>query len=159
MKIALIFLIILFSTHALAFGASGFVKSESLTVRNSPREDGGVVRTVDRGFEFKVYDMSSGWYRISPTTSNPQWINADFVCFTKGCAPSASTTSTLVIIPQPRRIEPPKYNPEADKRPEQRAQRPSSSSASCPCSGNSNCIGPKGGRYCITSNGNKNYRD
>jgi hypothetical protein len=28
----------------------------------------------------------------------------------------------------------------------------------CPCSGYSNCIGPRGGRYCITSGGNKRYR-
>ena len=29
---------------------------------------------------------------------------------------------------------------------------------SCPCSGYSNCFGPRGGRYCITSGGNKRYR-
>lgn len=27
----------------------------------------------------------------------------------------------------------------------------------CPCSGNNVCIGPRGGRYCITSGGNKRY--
>lgn len=27
----------------------------------------------------------------------------------------------------------------------------------CPCSGSSVCIGPRGGRYCITSGGNKRY--
>lgn len=33
----------------------------------------------------------------------------------------------------------------------------SSSSGYCPCSGSSICIGPRGGRYCITSGGNKRY--
>lgn len=28
---------------------------------------------------------------------------------------------------------------------------------SCPCSGSNICIGPRGGRYCITSGGNKRY--
>lgn len=28
---------------------------------------------------------------------------------------------------------------------------------SCPCSGSRICIGPRGGRYCITSGGNKRY--
>lgn len=28
---------------------------------------------------------------------------------------------------------------------------------SCPCSGRSICVGPRGGRYCITSGGNKRY--
>lgn len=31
------------------------------------------------------------------------------------------------------------------------------SAASCPCSGGQVCIGPRGGRYCITSGGNKRY--
>lgn len=31
------------------------------------------------------------------------------------------------------------------------------SSGDCPCSGNNVCIGPRGGRYCITSGGNKRY--
>ena len=29
--------------------------------------------------------------------------------------------------------------------------------AGCPCSGSQVCIGPRGGRYCITSGGNKRY--
>lgn len=32
-----------------------------------------------------------------------------------------------------------------------------SSSGSCPCSSGRICIGPRGGRYCITSGGNKRY--
>lgn len=32
-----------------------------------------------------------------------------------------------------------------------------SSSASCPCGSGSICTGPRGGRYCITSGGNKRY--
>ena len=27
----------------------------------------------------------------------------------------------------------------------------------CPCSGSKLCTGPRGGRYCITSGGNKRY--
>lgn len=30
-------------------------------------------------------------------------------------------------------------------------------SGGCPCSGSNICIGPRGGRYCITSGGNKRY--
>lgn len=32
-----------------------------------------------------------------------------------------------------------------------------SGGGSCPCSGGNICIGPRGGRYCITSGGNKRY--
>lgn len=27
----------------------------------------------------------------------------------------------------------------------------------CPCNGGNVCVGPRGGRYCITSGGNKRY--
>ena len=35
--------------------------------------------------------------------------------------------------------------------------RPRSYGGSCPCNGSNVCIGPRGGRYCITSGGNKRY--
>lgn len=38
------------------------------------------------------------------------------------------------------------------------SQKSSSQSANCPCSSKRNCYGPRGGRYCITSGGNKRYR-
>jgi len=30
-------------------------------------------------------------------------------------------------------------------------------SGECPCNGGNVCVGPRGGRYCITSSGNKRY--
>lgn len=43
-------------------------------------------------------------------------------------------------------------------RPRRTTPRPRRSfSSSCPCSGRNVCIGPRGGRYCITSGGNKRY--
>jgi len=30
-------------------------------------------------------------------------------------------------------------------------------SGECPCNGSNVCVGPRGGRYCITSSGNKRY--
>jgi hypothetical protein len=38
-----------------------------------------------------------------------------------------------------------------------RSRRSRSTGGSCPCSGPNVCIGPRGGRYCITSGGNKRY--
>lgn len=39
-----------------------------------------------------------------------------------------------------------------------RAAPAASSPYGCPCSSSNNCYGPRGGRYCITSGGNKRYR-
>ena len=30
-------------------------------------------------------------------------------------------------------------------------------SGECPCNGGDVCVGPRGGRYCLTSSGNKRY--
>ncbi|RVU03982.1 hypothetical protein EOE18_13720 [Novosphingobium umbonatum] len=37
------------------------------------------------------------------------------------------------------------------------SSRGESSDGSCPCNGGNVCVGPRGGRYCITSGGNKRY--
>lgn len=37
------------------------------------------------------------------------------------------------------------------------SSRGESSTGSCPCNGSNVCVGPRGGRYCITSGGNKRY--
>lgn len=40
----------------------------------------------------------------------------------------------------------------------QRGQRSDNSSASaCPCGSGKVCVGPRGGRYCLTPSGNKRY--
>lgn len=38
------------------------------------------------------------------------------------------------------------------------SQKRSYADGTCPCSRTFNCVGPRGGRYCITSGGNKRYR-
>lgn len=50
-----------------------------------------------------------------------------------------------------------KSNPERKNRKRRGAEK-SYAAGPCPCSSNSNCVGPRGGRYCITSGGNKRYR-
>lgn len=35
--------------------------------------------------------------------------------------------------------------------------RGTTNSGQCPCNGGDVCVGPRGGRYCITSSGNKRY--
>lgn len=43
------------------------------------------------------------------------------------------------------------------KKKKRQSFRSESYSGSCPCRGGTVCIGPRGGRYCITSGGNKRY--
>ena len=39
----------------------------------------------------------------------------------------------------------------------QESRRSYESGSGCPCGGGKVCVGPRGGRYCITSGGNKKY--
>lgn len=39
-----------------------------------------------------------------------------------------------------------------------RSEKRTYAAGPCPCSRSLNCVGPRGGRYCITSGGNKRYR-
>jgi hypothetical protein len=36
-------------------------------------------------------------------------------------------------------------------------ERGTTETGDCPCNGGRVCVGPRGGRYCITSGGNKRY--
>lgn len=69
----------------------------------------------------------SGSWMRVRTSNGPAWISGDYVSRSR---------------PAPRRT----YRPP-----------PRRSYGSCPCSGYNVCIGPRGGRYCITSGGNKRY--
>jgi hypothetical protein len=52
-------------------------------------------------------------------------------------------------------VSKPKQSPPSAAQPTRR-QTPEYGS-SCPCSSGNICIGPRGGRYCITSGGHKRY--
>lgn len=70
-------------------------------------------------------------------------------------APSASTL-------KPKSSQPAASNRQAQQKPkgtmQNRPRAKAASTAACPCSSARNCTGPRGGRYCVTSGGNRRYR-
>lgn len=53
----------------------------------------------------------------------------------------------------------PYKSPNTTKRPAKaKSTKRTYQSGPCPCSTNQSCYGPRGGRYCFTSGGNKRYR-
>ncbi len=112
-----------------------YVNVPALNQRAAP--NGSIVGKVIGGDAVTVYDRQGDWARISPDSSPPLWVSQRHLCLGSGC-----------YIPKQKRIR----NNTPTKR-----SRFNSGDDECPCSGNRVCIGPRGGRYCITSGGNKRY--
>lgn len=116
-----------------------FVNADTLNIRDRP--DGKVVAKIRRGAKVNIYERNpnSLWARISADGLSPQWVSAESLCNGLGCHGEA--------------------NQRAATRQSQPIQRsaPTAREYSCACSGHNVCIGPRGGRYCITSGGNKRY--
>ena len=112
-----------------------FVNTAALNQRSTP--EGSVVGKVSGGDAVSVYERSGNWARISPDNSAPLWVSSSHLCSGAGCYSSA--------LPRARSSTP------------ARRSRSDYIDGTCPCSGNRVCIGPRGGRYCITSGGNKKY--
>ena len=114
-----------------------YVSTSSLNQRSAP--DGGVVGRLNGGEQVSVYERKGNWVRISPEGSSPRWVSSTLLCSGAGCYHASPSRSSS--------------RPSSSARP----TRGNFTEGSCPCSGSRVCVGPRGGRYCITSGGNKRY--
>jgi len=97
-----------------------------------------------------IYDREGTWERISSEKESPKWLSSTLLCSGGGCyinSPqsfhsSYSTKGARNTYKSSKKIKP----------------SVSLYGGSCPCSEATNCVGPRGGIYCITSGGNKRYR-
>lgn len=113
-----------------------FVSADNLNVRDQP--SGKVVSKLKRGEKVQVFETRNEWARISIDGQSPKWLSSNSLCSGSGCY--VAWKSKPVTQPlHPVRQQTPAYG------------------SSCPCSSGNVCIGPRGGRYCITSGGNKRY--
>lgn len=119
-----------------------YVGPKSLNVRSTP--NGPVTGALKHGTPVDIHHEEGGWSRISVNSQPARWVSSAHLCKQRDCSD----------IPKwkPAPVAPPVSAPV------RRAAPPASSSYGCPCSSSNNCYGPRGGRYCITSGGNKRYR-
>lgn len=113
-----------------------YVSADKLNVRDQP--NGKVISKLQRGEKVQVYEKASDWVRISIDGQPAKWLSSKSLCSGSNC----------YVKSQPKPVRPasqPVYRPATEY------------SSSCPCSSGNVCIGPRGGRYCITSGGNKRY--
>lgn len=124
------------STPAPTSATEQFVSADNLNVRNQP--GGKVISKLKRGEKVQVFETQNEWARISIDGQPAKWLSSKSLCSGSGCY-VVSKPIPATQPAQPSRQHTPAYG------------------SSCPCSSGTVCIGPRGGRYCITSGGNKRY--
>lgn len=113
-----------------------FVSTDALNQRSSP--NGRIIGRLAGGDAVVVYERQGEWVRVSPAGSSAKWVSSKLLCSASGCYQPATKSSPT-------------------SREKHRPVRSNYYDVGCPCSGSKVCVGPRGGRYCITSGGNKRY--
>jgi len=113
-----------------------FVSADNLNVRDQP--GGKVISKLKRGEKVQVFETRKDWARISIDGQPSKWLSSKSLCSGSDCY--------VVLRPRPA------------IQPKQPTRQPNPAyGSSCPFSSGNVCIGPRGGRYCMTSSGNKRY--
>lgn len=139
--------------------SADYVSANILNCRVGPNASEKVVSKLDRGQTVDVAEKSGTWSRLVAPDCwvLTRYLSDDYVSSSTTrpsslYGSSASSPSSYGLSSSgSTRASSGKKKARSSKR------RSSSSSSGCPCSGSQVCIGPRGGRYCITSGGNKRY--
>ncbi|WP_413716105.1 SH3 domain-containing protein [Sphingobium sp. B12D2B] len=147
---------------------AAYINGTTVNCRARPDAKAPVVAKLHQGQEVSVVEAGAGWSRLAKPSC---WVSSRFISTAYVSAGSSSVQRTgssaarsssrrsagsYSLFNQPAKLSRPKKKRKAS------SARQSSGSgvyggSSCPCSGGTVCIGPRGGRYCITSGGNKRY--
>lgn len=114
-----------------------YVSTDKLNLRDQPA--GKVISSLKRGDRVQVYEKKNEWVRVSADGQPAKWLSSKNLCSGTGCYAISVPRSPIQPAVRTNSNVTPSYG------------------SSCPCSSGSVCIGPRGGRYCITSRGNKRY--
>lgn len=137
--------VLLWSSASAQGGADiRYATGDTVNVRSEP--SGAVVGSLQRGEAVVVTKASGTWSQVDTGSRRGVWVSTSLLCHGVGCwaRSGRAPTTRSSLTPSTRTAPANTYRP--------------SGGGSCPCSGPSNCVGPRGGRYCITSGGNRRYR-
>lgn len=138
-------------THT-SFAQTYYVNTDLLNVRNEPIS-GQVVEQLKRGEAVEVYQKldSNRWVNISDNPAMPKWVSGSYLCDYEDCYIDD-------YVYTPTKVFNYDTNHSTGIKKSKKVSQSYNYGGSCPCSGVFNCTGPRGGKYCITSGGNKRYR-
>jgi hypothetical protein len=132
------------------------VKVRSANCRSAPAATARVISGVSRGDSILVSEQSGNWSHVTDP-GRDCWISSDLLSSDAPdlSLPAAAHDSTSATAAAVGLVSGAASAGRSKPRRTHRAR--SAFDGSCPCSGSRVCIGPRGGRYCITSGGNKRY--
>ncbi|MBY8823445.1 SH3 domain-containing protein [Sphingomonas colocasiae] len=158
---------------AAASGTQRYVDARSLNCRSGASASATPLRAFARGTPVTVTEEANSWSKIDG--SPPCWVSSAFL---SSSAPMSGTASSDAMpaaaaataagtaagtvsyfTSQPQRAKATRSGKAKARKERSSTKRRSRGydGGGCPCSGSRVCIGPRGGRYCITSGGNKRY--
>lgn len=152
-----------------------YVSASSLNCRAAPSQSTAAVRALRKDERVAIGEETNGWSQVAG--AEPCWVSSQYLTAIAPAAQSLLSPSSSASPPSAARLDEAsdQVSPSAatafrSEAASKRGSKPRSSTAArrtsrstrgfggpCPCSGNNICIGPRGGRYCITSGGNKRY--
>ena len=129
--------------------------------RSAPRTSAVVIAALRRGERAPLLLRRGGWSYIDPVSSSACWTVSSLLRQDRRITGSAGGTGSARYSSRnygatriPRRFT---YSRHSYPKPSYSRQRGPYGGQGCPCSDTRICTGPRGGRYCITSGGNKRY--
>ena len=154
------------STSAMSGGSSEavaaetrYVSARALNCRAGPSTSGAVVAGLVQNDAVEVAEQSGTWSKLRRPAGDC-WVASSFLAAAPVIA-AQGLMSTRTDTGGDLRASSSGAVSRATASPLRKSRSKRSSrtylDGSCPCSGAHVCIGPRGGRYCITSGGNKRY--
>jgi hypothetical protein len=151
-------------------GASYYVKATSLQCRAEPNLTARVLTRLPNAAAVRVLERRGEWWQLSHERDPLCWAKSEFLTVSASdvkalrvygaggstaSRPAALSSRPLPLTSSPSAVSAPRRSvASTTSRPRRTDQ---GAGSGCPCSGSRVCIGPRGGRYCITSGGNKRY--
>jgi len=162
---------LVFTASLIAGAANATTVTNNVNCRAQPNPRATVVARITAGTDVSVEQRRDAWSLIRLAPRNC-WVvsrylgeqttadaNRESLRQTHALGRSARTNGMQASRPS-RRSSFWTRTPHRSTRRQSRARSTPSynyGGGSCPCSGRNICVGPRGGRYCITSGGNKRY--
>ena len=142
----------------MAMSTPAIVSARTLTCRQTPDPQAARITRYHRGAQVTVVGTSGAWSEVDRGSSKC-WLMSAFLTDAAGLAapgasPSLSGAQGLATMTAASRTD---RSHRSSSRAARGNRRSGFSGGACPCSGGNVCIGPRGGRFCITSGGNKRY--
>jgi hypothetical protein len=146
------------------------VTGAKVNCRAAARANAILLGTLDRGDTVPVLSRQNGWSYVDPSDLPACFVKSEFLSSASAIVGTSSSLRAArrpawsgpsyrrgtTLFSMPRIASHRKARSTSTPR-RARSRGSYSGGGSCPCSGSQVCIGPRGGRYCITSGGNKRY--